>query len=1579
MIDHDAARALAAQSLDFDLSAEDDGLLLAHVVGCDDCRAFAEALDLDAAAIAALASTDAPAELRASIVAMLPSDPVVLPGLTSAPTLRPAMPSSRLATIQSRYRGPFALTAAAAVVVALVGGMLVWRPAPEGLPGVAHAGQSGGTASGSGTGGSAFPGGNPTAVPGSAATLEPTVQPGSRLAATPWTQVAEVTADDGASGIVGLASGFRLKMLDGTSAIEAARRLEVDPPIAFTTAAAADGTVAITPSEPLAPGAAYRFRLTSSDGHEVGTWAFQSHQPLRVVGTVPEDTESGVPLDTGIEVQFDQDGVVDAESHITMDPPTKGRFEQHGRTIAFVPASPLSPATIYTVTVSPGVAVGATDERLEGAFTYRFETVAAGATTPTTTFQFSDDLFESATADAPIIAVWAFQDTGDEDNPPPPPTNAPLEVYRIDGIAAAEDAYRAIRSHPRWTMYSATEPVPTGGLTRILSVDARLRDSDGVLWTELPERLPAGWYLVRLPSPTRPIEAMLQVTDIASYLVVSETSTLLWANDLATHGPLAGASVGTTATSLGRTGTDGTLVATTPSALKPEPLGSCASPCLALMTVTDGERAAIVPASALSEFDGKDVGWRTDQDDGAHYWRTLLTDRLVYRSTDTVNAWGVIRDRDSGKVPDEVTLELSASDGDTGEPGPAIDTKTAHPNAFGAFTGSLSFDLFPTGTYELQLRTGGRLIASTTLEIDRILKPAYRIDVTTGHHVYLVGDKIHVTARATFYEGTPVPGITLRGEGITSASFTTDATGTASRKTTARIKDQDDGGTTSPEIQEVTLRPATTEEGEITSASREIVVYPSQWTIAASATTSGGRARVRGTLSEIARDRLEREVAGGADPWSLDPAGKAMPGRTVTVSIDEITPIRTKTGTRYDFVEKKVVPVYEYRDSVRLVDTVRVRTDDKGRFSASTPAQPGHGYRIHATATDPDGHVTRWFEWAQEPDESGSADPGPVLALTNDPAMSSGTFSVGDTIDIRMSDRAAASEAATDRYLFTTAQRGLRDVVVQDSPRFRSTFDGSARPNVRIDAVRFNGSRYSATTSFEADFKVSDRALTVALSTDAARYAPGGDVHIAVKTSDRSGHPVASTVVLRAVDAKLFALGAAAAADPLNDLYAATDAGIGVIYRSHRLPRGVNDEGGGDTTGGGRDDFRDALLFKSVETGSDGRASVTMHLSDDLTSWLVSASALGADLSAGEGSTTIPVGLPFFVDATLAPEYLVSDRPDLGLRAFGTALDGSTRVTFSVRSDSLGLQVDDLVADAFKTVRVPLPRLSLGRHEITITARTGSGAGARVDRVTRTITVVASRLERTRTTSQAIDGVTHVEGGSGMTEVTVSDAGVGRYAGLLLGLTDTESGRLENALAATVAGSLAQSRFAATNVGDPATFDGDVYQADDGGLSLVAYGSSDLEASVLVALVAPERFDRTRLREYLTTIAHAPAETRERRVFAFAGLAGLRAAVLPDIRAAASDPDLTVRERLLLGIGAATLGDGAHAHKIEAALTDGYGEAAADGQARLRVGKDVADTTQATALMAILAAANDDPLAGRFWAYVDANPDENAT
>ncbi len=382
---------------------------------------------------------------------------------------------------------------------------------------------------------------------------------------------------------------------------------------------------------------------------------------------------------------------------------------------------------------------------------------------------------------------------------------------------------------------------------------------------------------------------------------------------------------------------------------------------------------------------------------------------------------------------------------------------------------------------------------------------------------------------------------------------------------------------------------------------------------------------------------------------------------------------------------------------------------------------------------------------------------------------------------------------------------------------------------------------------------------------------------------------------------------------------------------------------------------------------------MTFKVADDLTSWRIGASAFGEGLFAGEGTIGIPVGLPFFVDATIATDYLVADRPAIGLRAYGTDLATGAAVAFSVDSDSLGLHLKNLKAKAFETRAVPLPKLTAGLHSITITATTGSGATARRDVMTRTFRVLASRLETTRADQVALTPGVQPKGGAGRVEVIVSDAGVARYVPLLLSLTGGGSARVERTLADTLAGALLTDRLGVGEVVLPADFDGSTYQAGNGGVTILPYSSSNLGTSALVALVAPDRFDRAALERYLTSISTSPKATRENRNIALAGLAGLHAAVLPQIRAAVAEPGLTVRERLMLGLGAAALGDAATARTIGASLETEYGEITADS-ARLRVGKTAADITEGTALMAMLAAANGDPLAARFWSYVEADP-----
>ncbi len=1537
--EHTRAQELAASAIDFELEDEERDELERHMEECADCRAVKNHLVSLDRAIADLPLESAPDGLRRRVL-----DPVATAGRRRRHAVW---------RIPERFRWPAVGVAATAVVaIVVVATTLPWSPRQPDRPPV--------TAVSPGPSG-------PATAPAPGATDGPwSSDPPPILAYSPR---AELTPGDANGSVLGLDSDFRLASLDGTPPAELASRLTVEPSLDLAIEPEAGGTaVRLRPRAPLTPGAVYRFTLVGTDGATLDSWAFQARQAVRVVSTVPGDTETDVPLNTGIEITFDQDGVVDPETHVTIEPATKGRFEQHGRVLVFVPDR-LKPATIYTVTVTSGVGVKGTDETLAEDVRFRFETAAKAGSQRAVVLQFPDDAVEVATATRPELTMWAYSEEESAS-----PKKARIEVYRLADLNGAIDAFRQLRRSSRWARWSTDGLVATSGLRRVMTFDARLEQTGGALWFRFPDVLPPGAYLVQHPSGTRPVQTILQVTDVAGYLTVSDSRTLVWANDVATRAPLSGATASAEGAVLGRTDADGLLLADTPAPLRFDPDRPCPDACdpVVIVTAADG-RSVFLPASGSADGKQGSYGW-SNRDEG--YWLVYHTDRTLYRRTDTVNVWGVIRDRDSGVVPETIEIDLIASS--DGPASTTIATLQLQPGPTGAFTGSLPLRDLPEGSYRLAINVGSKVAGTTDIRVDRILKPAYRIEVETGRRVYVVGDRIKITALTTFFEGSPVPGVPLRIGGVVERGLTTDRVGTAVHRTVARVEAYDrENGNASYQI--VSVNPARAEEGEIAGASREFVVFPSSRTINAQAIIRAGRVRVSGGVHLVDRDRLEAELAAGRSLWELDPRGKPVTGATLTATFVELIPVRRKVRTEYDLIEKKVVPVYEYSNQTRAAGITKVRTASDGAFSVSVPdSGKDHDYQITLSVGDPDGHTARLVTHASGGESILECCEQAFLAPTDPSSDHPDGYGIGDRIDLTMRERQTARSGS--RYLFHFAQRGLREAIVQSSPRLVERFEAWAVPNVQITAVRFTGSAYVDAGGYEASFRSGDRSVDIALSTTRPRYAPGDEVTLQVRTRDAAGKPVASTVILQAVDEKLFQIGAAADADPLQELYSSVSNGIQVRYASHLAQRQRIGEGG-DTTGGGGDDrydFRDALLFKAIDTGPDGRATTTFHVSDDLTSWRVSAAAITADLQAGSTSIQIPVGLPFFADASIAPEYLVGDRPSIQIRAYGAALAPGSDVRISVESPSLGLAPVAISAKAFENVTVPLQRLTIGRHRLTVTARSGSGASVMTDRLTRTFTVIESRLQRTMTAHVDLPAAGPLSGGEGLTTVLVSDASAGRYLPLLLDVAAGDGARLERALAAAVATSLVNERYGANDgIGTVGDFDGDRYQTPDGGIAPVPYASSDLELSSLVAIVAPDRFEAGRLREFLDGVLANPKETRERQMYALAGLAALGAPVLPEIRAAVADHDLTVRERLIIGLGAAAIGDGASARSIAGSLLESYGEELGE-HARLRVGESASDITAATRLMALLAASTGDPLAPALWAYVEGNPSREA-
>src|SRR3989304_1416912 len=91
---------------------------------------------------------------------------------------------------------------------------------------------------------------------------------------------------------------------------------------------------------------------------------------------------------------------------------------------------------------------------------------------------------------------------------------------------------------------------------------------------------------------------------------------------------------------------------------------------------------------------------------------------------------------------------------------------------------------------------------------------AARLGGEPGRHVRLGGDRVTLPARATFYDGTGVPGVRLTTNLFGEQTITTDRTGVATA--TARA---------TTDSSYVSVRPPQAEESEIT-ASMSLNVFP---------------------------------------------------------------------------------------------------------------------------------------------------------------------------------------------------------------------------------------------------------------------------------------------------------------------------------------------------------------------------------------------------------------------------------------------------------------------------------------------------------------------------------------------------------------------------------------------------------------------------------------------------------------------------------------------------------------------------------------------------------------------------------
>ncbi|PJC37443.1 hypothetical protein CO046_00745 [Candidatus Peregrinibacteria bacterium CG_4_9_14_0_2_um_filter_53_11] len=1343
----------------------------------------------------------------------------------------------------------------------------------------------------------------------------------------------DVQAVEGDEAGVEATTSFHITTKQPVERAELESHLRFVPETSFTLNKIGELEYVVHPDSELSPGTVYNLIIDAAYQTEVGvvtpkrySYAFQVKDVFHVTSSTPGNQTDQVPTTTGIDITLSHTGVnLDAfRSAFQITPSVAGRFEQvTHRRFAFVPSKPLSPTTLYTVTLKKELALGESGPTLPADYKLEFLTSRETVTYESGRYFTFDDWNREYQTFLPSESPQFSVSYGEKI-----PASAEIRIYRFDSV---DDLINKVQLNkvPGWACFSCfsyeinwegREPV----VTTTIGEHSGSREGDqagrqALTFDPLGQK---GIYSIEMILDGRLFDqTIFQVAENRVSTTISETTSYAWVNNATTHKAVPGATIslrerGVSAT----TNAQGVATFTTPECRANDDQYITSD----LMTVSaGGETLVLMLRGSCVAKDRSEL--YSSYAPSPTYWSTLSTDRELYLPGDLIHFWGMAQPK-TGSLNKNLTLELRSYQSD--KPLAVIQMQA---NERGSFIGELQLGNLVPDNYELLLRdAAGQIIRSQYLSIATYQKPLYNLDLSLNKQAIFEEDTVTLSGKVEFFEGTPAARtplfIKVNSNGK-NRTVTTDATGSISEIFKGTELLPSDRTSTSERVERyhnysnwanISIDVADAESGDARQDT-PISVFRNDMQLELDRDSyQTARPVIKGKLHTVDLSNY------GTTKGHLDSPVVDYP---LTLELYKVVSERVyEDKTEYDPIDQTVVRPSRlvYHDEQLL--TQPVLTDGKGEFAFSYDYDPAIEYFVRVLGKDTKGRnfLTSTGIYPRRyiaPVPETTPGDAPVIQqprylstrVTNQQRDSEGGtlgFHPGEKVTVQLfgDDDQEYQPQPDDQFLFFVEQNGVLQTALSDKPTFEFTFAREHIPNVSISTIWFDGVYYHNAGADSVYFDEDSKELTIQTTLDKKEYRPGEKVQVKVEVRDAEGRPVTADLNLKLVDEALYALRDSKD-DPLHQIYAYQSSGI--IFRASTSPdpteEDVGGKGGGGDEGATRKIFETTPYFEMVTTGSDGKAEVTVQLPDDLTTFRLTAQAVSADLGAGVGLTPVVVKLPFFIDLTTAQSYLPTDLVQLRLRANGSELDPGSLVSYSLEIAAASFK-KTIEAKASGDIWIELPKLTPGEYMIKAS---GSQNGKVRDALERPLKIVESHARGQLTQTYTLDTETSFASlPTDRATVTFSLQPYATYYRELRQLEWSSSARLDSTVASIRAHELLKEYFG-IDYERPRPERLTLYQPRNGGLQLFPYSTADLRTSMLTASLIGEEVDRAALERYFDTQIGTETASLDEVTQALAGKAGLGLPVLNELHLFESQysGQLNASQELNLAFGLAQLGD----------------------------------------------------------------------
>ncbi len=1283
-------------------------------------------------------------------------------------------------------------------------------------------------------------------------------------------------------------------------------------------------------------------------------WAYQIKAPFGAVESTPKNKDTSVPLATGIEIKFNRPLPDNAKEYFSISPNVEGTLEKKYDTLYFHPKN-LAEKKVYTVTIKKGMICLGDGEISQADYIFSFETNNKADDEDKNEFEMIDTLTTVNTSMHPMLGV-----RGEEGG------EFEARLYSLGGADDFMASYAASRNTElSWSDYSAVknidEYIPKKEKI-VFSAKAELVDEN---FFEIPQNLEEGYYFYEIKRGAARHAGWIVSTNVAHYYSLLQDNSLFWVYDFANKKVIEKARVSyinEKEVNIGETDKEGILKFSTPSDVKK---AGRKNPQFIKI-----DAPGLKPVVIFANEEGYELN-----DDSA-YWKYLSVDKNKYRTTDSINYWGILKGRKTDIRGKKLSVGLYSScpnnfkDPDEQDALPLVSAE-ASISDFDTVSGKLAYTGIDVGWYCLALRDAEKkeVLETAYISVETYDKPAYQITVESSKKAVFAGEEVAFKIKADFYDGTPVSNQELKYQsyGVDEKRIKLDSFGEAE----LRYVPQYDKDRQYPLMDKISFSPVLAEEGDIWGEAEFQVFGPRLAVSSAVKKIADGKYSLGANLRKISLPDNYQPNGGSYYNQENDAyLGEVVGGYDMKAKIVKITYEKKETGEYYDYITKTQKKTYAYEQKEEGVDEIAGKTDATGNWNMTKDFEVNQdvAYRVDFTAADAQGKKASSSGYIYFGMSSG--DPM-ELELSGSRASANGNqeFSFGDKVQLTLNTQ-EDDKSIDNRMLIYRYQNEIDEVDVVNGSYFEESFETKFSPSVTYTAVILTQYGFQESPSAVAKLKEADKQLNVEIKPVKTSYRPGEEAQVQIVVKDKAGKPVSAEVNVAVVDEALFQNSIDWNANILTSLYEEIFASRLTDYTQY-----ANKENGGGKGGGGdsRSVFLDVVHYVTIKTDSNGLATTSFKMPDNLTGWRITARAFDtSEMTAGQNNSVIATSLPFFVDATLNATYLTGDAPQLKMRFFGDSYDPNQPVDYVV--SSTGLKINQKNSTKERTSYVLLGALPRGEYEIKIEAKQGEKSDALI----RKISVLDGYSQKEETHSYKITPeLKNIQGNSnGYTDLLFVDQGKAKFFSSLSSSAGETGVRLDQVAASY----LAKAILAKNYLGQEFTEDLDIDRfvnndnADDAtaGLRLLTYGSEDLALSAKVADGARSNIDIGDLKTYFNDSMYNSQADIHRIAKALYGLAALDETVLSKINLVKKNKDnLVLEDKIYIGLGLVKSGDVEGARSYYEEQIRGSIKLQ-DNQAWIDVNEGATEKEKLTATLGMLVSyLNEREMAEKIWNYLE--------